>query len=302
MSPGPNPESASTSVLESQARAAADQFRRDHGFGLAPLGDLVALIELTLGVDVAILAAPPDSHGMTLRDPERDVVMVAAARTRNPMRQRSTLAHELAHIVFNDYAEPRASGWGRRDPEEVRADNFARNLIVPLGDLGEVAADVSQHGPSELSTLSALVQHFLASPAIVAIQLANAGMISEELKTEWVATMTAPKLAGKFGWADQYRLMQHESHARRAPQRLLARAVDGYTRGIVSVAYIARLRGMGVAEVEAEFAEQGIEPISDDSGENLEALLPPEQPLTDVSDLDALGLDEVDPDEELPPE
>lgn len=291
------PKPRTGSQLEDQARAAADDFRRKHGLGLAPLGDLVALIELTLGVDVAILSAPPDSHGMTLRDPERDLVMVAAACTRNPMRQRSTLAHEVAHIVFDDYAKPRVTGWGRRDPEEKRADNFARNLLVPLESVAGVAADLSPRDPSALSTLSALVQHFQASPAMVAIQLAYAGLISEDLKTDWVKNVTAPKLAGRFGWSDQYVILQNESDARRAPQRLLARAVAGYTRGVISVAYIARLRDMKIEDVEAEFAEQGIVPVPDEPRHAPDDLLPPEQDLTDVSELDALDFDEEFPSE-----
>jgi len=287
---------------EQEAREAAAAFREKHGLGYAPLGDLVALIDLTRQVDVAMLDSGPDEHGMTIRDPERGVVMVAAARTRNPMRQRSTLAHELGHIVFDDYATPRAEGWGQRDPEEVRADAFARYLLVPLE---AISLYVARKKAQEVSTLSALVQQFQASPQIVTIQLAEAGLISPTIKREWLATHSAPALAAKYGWSDQYRALQQESDSRRAPQRLLTRAVAGYINGTISLAYIARLRGIAVEEVAAEFSEQAITPAGQDTeplGADELALLTPPENITaapvDFSDLDALEADEADePDE-----
>ena len=73
----------------------------------------------------------------------------------------------------------------------------------------------------------------------------------------------------------------------RGAQRLTARAVRGYQQGIVSIAYIARLRGMSVAEVEAEFADQGIEPPSEDSTAVSAGILgahmaPPDENLSDI--------------------
>lgn len=294
-----------TSNLERAARDAATRFRDQHGLGVAPLGDLVALIELTQNIDVAILDTGPDKHGMTARDPVRGSVIVAAARTPHPMRQRSTLAHELAHIIFDDYAIPPAQGgWGRRDPKEIRADNFARHLLVPTEALAHRAANYAPEQTSSLSALSALVQHFQASPAIVAIQLGELGLISSDLKAEWSARSgpSASSLASKHGWSDQYRALQEESNTRRAPQRLLARAIDGYQRGVVSIAYIARLRGRSVSEIEEEFAQQGIAPQPPDEAAALEtvALLPPEDdlPAIDLSELDSLGLDDQLPDDD----
>src|SRR5680860_1395600 len=211
---------------ESQGRARAEAFRTKHSLGVLPLGDLVALIELTQGIDVAILDAEPDEHGMTMRDPVRGAVIVAAARTRNPMRQRSSLAHELGHLLFGDCAPPKASGW---------------DAVT-------------------LSHLSVLVQRFLASPSVVAIQLQQAGYIDDPRKKEWM-TQTTPRLASRFGWSDQYHGLQEESNQRRAPQRLLSRAIEGYLANAVSLQSIARLRGVSAEVIEQEFAEAGIAPV-----------------------------------------
>jgi Zn-dependent peptidase ImmA (M78 family) len=277
---------------EDQGRSRAEAFREEHRLGHVPLPDLVSLIELTQDIDVAVLAAEPDEHGMTMRDPVRDVVMVAVARTSNPMRQRSTLAHELGHVLFGDFVSSTAGDWERRRPEEIRADAFARHLLVPLAGLGAVLADreveVKRHRGRErvsLPELSALVQRFKASPSLVAIQLNKAGRISPARKNEWMALSTR-SLASRFGWSDLYAGWQQESESRRAPQRLLSRAIEGYVANVVSLQAVARLRGLSVEQIAAEFEDAGIIP------EAIEPIAPPvvvdDRPDTDFSDLDAL--------------
>src|ERR1019366_1401075 len=241
---------------ESQGRASAVSFRADHDLGTQPLPDLVALIEATQDVDVAVLDSGVDEHGMTVYDPDRGVVMVAVARTANPMRQRSSLAHELGHIVCADYRRSSAHrNWSERSQPEIRADAFARHLLVPL----EVVGNLVDDRPLKESDLSALVQRFEASPAIIAIQLHAAGIIDARTKAAWSA-MSAPSLAARHGWTDQYRVLQGASNSRRAPQRLLARATDGYVEGVLSLQAIARLRGVSEQIVEHDFAEAGILP------------------------------------------
>ena len=61
---------------EAEGKAAAARFRRDHRLGLQPLGDLVAVIEQATRIDVAVLDAGPDEHGLTMRDPKRGTVFI----------------------------------------------------------------------------------------------------------------------------------------------------------------------------------------------------------------------------------
>ncbi|NEA36260.1 ImmA/IrrE family metallo-endopeptidase [Streptomyces sp. SID13031] len=299
---------------EDQGRTRAEEFRAEHRLGHVPLPDLVSLIELTQDIDVAVLDADPDEHGLTMRDPVRDVVVVAVARTRSPMRQRSTLAHELGHVLFGDFGLSKAGEWDKRSPQEIRADAFARHLLVPLEGLGPVLADrspgesgaagadavvrsptgelmqieVKRHRGRErvsLSELSALVQRFKASPSLVAIQLNKVGLISPARKSEWMALSTR-NLASRFGWSDLYEGWQQESASRRAPQRLLSRAIQGYVANVVSLQAVARLRGLPVEQIAAEFEDAGIIPDA------VEPVPPPaaadNRPDTDFSDLDAL--------------
>src|SRR6185436_12634005 len=133
---------------KSDGRAAAVEFRRYYHLGVQPLGDLVALIEQSAGIDVAVLDAGPDEHGLSLRDPERAVVIIGVARTRRPMRQRSTLAHELGHVIFNDWTS------GGDPSAEARADAFAQHLLLPLDGLREFLGEPATVTQATLSSVT----------------------------------------------------------------------------------------------------------------------------------------------------
>lgn len=115
---------------EAEGSELAARSRREHRLGEQPLGDLVAVIEQATGIDVAVLEAGPDEHGMAVGGPARGTVFIGVARTRNPMRQRSTLAHELGHVLSGDWAGGDAGSWSDRSPAEIRADSFARHLLI----------------------------------------------------------------------------------------------------------------------------------------------------------------------------
>lgn len=241
---------------EAEGRSAAERFRGEQHLGVQPLGDLVALIEQATGIDVAVLEADQDQHGLMMRDPQRDAVFIGVACTSRPMRQRSTLAHELGHVLFTDVTDNSAGAWSHRSHEEIRADAFARHLLIPIEGLREF---LGERGPLTQSVLSEVVQRFLVSPSIAAIALCQAGYIDAATKREWL-TLTTPQLATRFGWSDQYRALQDESARRRAPQRLLARAISAYAEGVLSVQAIATLRGITRQEAEAELREAGVVP------------------------------------------
>jgi Zn-dependent peptidase ImmA (M78 family) len=241
--------------VEVEGRVAAERFRREHRLGVQPLGDLVTIIEHTTGIDVAVLDAGPDEHGLTMRDPDRDAVFIGVARTRHPMRQRSTLAHELGHVLFGDWVAPGdVRTWSDQTPQELRCRAFARHLLVPLEGLRQF---LEGHQETTLATLSTVVQRFLVSPAIAVIALEQAGYLDPATRQDWDGIYT-PQLAARFGWDDQYRALQADSDQRRAPQRLLARAIAGYVEGVLPAQAIATLRGVGLQEVERHLAEAGI--------------------------------------------
>lgn len=264
--------------LEKCGEEQAAAFRRRYRLGVQPLGDLVALIEQATGYDVAVLDAPSEAHGLTMRDPVRDVVFIGVARTRNPMRHRSTLAHELAHVIFDDWGVP--EDVGARSAQEILADTFARHLLVPRQGLKEFLGERSELSEADLS---AVVQHFLVSPAVAAIALHDGGYISRTTKEMWMSLST-PQLATRFGWTDQYVALQNESDKTRAPQQLLARAISGYSEGVVTAQTIATLRGVKVESVLDELDEAGIVPKRESAPWLAAGEIP--QATVDFSDLD----------------
>lgn len=245
---------------EEEGRAAAAKFRMDFGLGVQPLTDLVALIETSLDVDVAVLEVEANGgeHGLTMFDPNNNATFIGVAKTNHPMRQRSTLAHELSHAIFQDWVDFQQPVPVVREFREKRADAFARHLLVPEDSLRWFLQDRASNGMS-LRHLSDVVQRFLVSPAMAAITLCSAGLINTQTKTEWM-TLRTPGLATQFGWLDQYRTLQAGSSLTRAPQRLLARAIRGYEQGVVTVETVASIRGVPASEVKAELGDAGIVP------------------------------------------
>ena len=257
------------SRAEQQAKTAAEDFRRNHRLGRQPLGDLVALIERVTGYDVAIVSAASDEHGLTMRDPAREAVFIGVAATDHPMRQRSSLAHELGHVVFGDWSPPETLG--PRTLEEVRADSFARHLLLPLEGVSGLLEERRQ--PTE-ADLSDIVQHFLVSPAIAAIAIRDAGYIDQATAERWMKRSTR-QLATRYGWGDQYASLQATSATLRAPQGLLARAIEGYAEGVVTAQTIATLQGVDVDRVIAELEEAGVNPSSPEPIDLSAECLPP---------------------------
>jgi hypothetical protein len=157
-------------------------------------------------------------------------------------------------VLFGDWADNDSGNWGDRSPAEIRADAFARHLLVPADGLRDF---IGARPPAALSTLSAVVQRYLVSPPIASIALCQAGYVDEATKRDWM-TLSAPHLAARFGWSDQYQALQADSDQRRAPQRLLARAIAGYAEGVLPAQAIATLRGMSLEAVTEELEQAGV--------------------------------------------
>lgn len=222
---------------EDRARKLADAFRAEHGLGLGPIKDVFELVHVFAGVDVMSMEASEAEHGLSMMDPASGRVVVAVATTVHPMRQRSSVAHELGHVLAGDLEHPERLAPGERTPEEIRADAFARHLLLPVQAvrtrLGHLTGGVSD------AMLSVLVQEYEVSPHLVAIQMKEAGFINPATCREWSELSTAT-LAARYGWLSQYRTLVGASAAPRAPQALMTRAVEGYRQGVLGITELAQ--------------------------------------------------------------
>ncbi len=206
------------------------------------------LVHVARGADVISMGVPEDEHGLSMGDPATGRVVIVVATTPHPMRQRSSIAHELGHILAGDLDRDEPLVPGERSPAEICADAFARHLLLPL-------AAVQRRFPAKselsLSDLSDLVQEFEVSPALAAIQLRTLKLIDDATCAEW-SRRSASNLATTFGWASQYRSLAADSNGARAPQALMTRAVAGYQRGVLGIAELASWYGQDPSELETE--------------------------------------------------
>ncbi len=271
-------------AYEDAARSAAQAFREENGLGIAPISDLVALIEQTQDVDVTVLDVDDSNeHGLTMVDPVRGATIVAVASSNNPMRWRSTLAHELGHLIFEDHGAGKPGELSAGSVAERRSQSFARHLLIPTAAVRRFVQRIDR--PLDLEAFSDLVQRFQVSPAIAAIQLDDLGFLEAAQHAEWSGMFT-PALAARFGWADQYKALQADSRQRRAPQRLLARVIQGYVAGLVSLETAASVRGVAPRDLAEEFEAAGIRPAVHTGEPDEEDLLAGANPDADVSWLD----------------
>lgn len=241
---------------ESIGRKAAEQFRAEHSLGTAPISNLVVLIEHTVRIGVAYVRSSVPGHGMTMR--LGDLYLIAVGCTEHPMRLRSTLAHELGHHQLDSVNRLADDvNWACRSPEEIQADAFARHLLVPIDGV----ADMADGRTITLATLSDIVQTYLASPAIVAIQMRDAGLIDADTCKQW-SHIASSSIATRFGWFTDYQSLVEHSSKPRGPQRLMMRVLEGYRQGSVTASTIAKLSGsIKAADMEVLHDKDGITPV-----------------------------------------
>ncbi len=233
---------------ESTARARAEAFRDAHELGTSPIGDVFELVYRSTGIDVSVIDASTAEHGLTMKDPRSDRICIAVARTENPMRQRSSVVHELGHVLAGDLDSDDSLSPGSRNNAEIQADTFARHLLLPIAALaGRTVGTPTYDDP----LLSEVIQEFGVSPQVAAIQMREAGLIDASTCDAWMRLSTR-HIAAINGWLDRYDQLAEDSNRARAPQGLLSRAVRAYRHGQLGLAELAAWYGRPEAELEAE--------------------------------------------------
>lgn len=134
-----------------------------------------------LGVELRQVDVADDISGILIRDGERRIVIVNAKHS--DVRQRFTVAHEIAHLVLHRGEEVHVDSAflvNLRDPrsgtaeniEEVEANAFAANLLMPADwvrrALGETWLDVNDD-----SEVARLAETFQVSLQAMLIRLTN---------------------------------------------------------------------------------------------------------------------------------
>lgn len=141
----------------------------------APVPDILEAVEERAAIPVTIAALPAGFAGVMRR--ERDRAFIFVNGTDAPVRQRFTLAHELAHYrlghatVYDTTADMLGS-----DPQEVQANAFAGEFLAPRPAIDawmERAGDPK----TDLEVVVRIARHFGVSADVARIRLEQAGRL-----------------------------------------------------------------------------------------------------------------------------
>jgi Zn-dependent peptidase ImmA (M78 family) len=123
--------------------ALADQLRETLGLGVRPIESMRDLLERELQIPVIQADLGNWIAGATIEtEGRRAIVVNLTGRNQNAFMRRSTLAHELCHILFDpqqqlhdlrvdEYADLEKRADQLTDPVEQRANAFAVQLLAP---------------------------------------------------------------------------------------------------------------------------------------------------------------------------
>lgn len=239
-------------------RAAADlaaRLRAELGIGDGPVRDLVGVCERDCGVDVAFDALGPEVSGLLVH--HADEVALALVNAEEPAgRQRFTLAHELAHHLFDDPTEVVVEGAGTDPVMERRCDTFATEFLMPAAGVRRLVGD----GPVSESTLVDALVTFGVSREAMLHRLRELRLISDADRVRLLSGTaralfaSAGRTADLSGWAEGVGI-------RRAPSRVEHRLFEAYRSGRVGINPVAQLLGRDAEELRHELADAGVVPV-----------------------------------------
>jgi Zn-dependent peptidase ImmA (M78 family)/DNA-binding XRE family transcriptional regulator len=239
-----------------QGRELAIELRRLLQLHDAPIPELPDLIESKTGVDVALEPMPDDVSGLCISVNGTFLAMVNSAFPLG--RQRFTMAHELCHALCGDADEVRVES-DVDEPvtvEEVRANSFACNFLLPLASLHGVR-------PGDLSDrdILRLMYGYGISLSALLNQLRDVGAMDSRRSDALLGDGV-----GHLSYVNGFRSEWTAAHRvcvgiRRPPSRLEIRCLAAYRDGVIGIGPVADLLGSDDAEVlRRQLAEEGIAP------------------------------------------
>lgn len=222
-------------VTKEGGRELAMRAREALGLGHGPIGDLTAIIEEHLGAHVLVEPLPPGVHGFCAVCPSAGELPAAAVIIVNGDdvlgRQRFTLAHELCHLLAGDPVDVEVlSNQTEKSPAEHRADAFAVAFLAPEEGVRR-AVGSQQFDEALVRRMSRL---FGMSHQAMTRRLEEVGLVRFLSKDHALDIALRASLLAENG---------EETVRRRAPVRLLERALRAYDEGRIGIGLIADILG-----------------------------------------------------------
>ncbi len=176
-----------------QGQKVAAEERQRLGLGMAPVGDLVELLE-SQGVRTGLVGLPDNISGLTLADAKIGVFVVINA-DHPPLRRRFSLAHEYAHVLIDrDRSGAISRAENRSDLLEVRANAFAAEFMMPadgvvqfVNGLGKGSASRAQMTVFDETDVVQVEQR--AAPGSQDIQLYDVALLAHHFGTSRISVL-----------------------------------------------------------------------------------------------------------------
>lgn len=208
---------------KAQGTELAELLREELALDAGPLEDLSEVVEGRLGIDLAVLSLGSGLSAVAAFDDVRQVALAGVSVAEPYARQRFSLAHEVAHVLFGD----EHSDVVQRSPVEQRADKFAQALLVPPAG---IRAWLERRGLSQDERLDyplacQLAEDFGISPTTAWIALSD-------LHLAPAASASSARMAAiETGHLTEHPQREKAARVERIPRRIEARVLAALRSG-----------------------------------------------------------------------
>jgi Zn-dependent peptidase ImmA (M78 family) len=243
----------------------AREAREDLGYAReGPLPDLVGTIEDRGGAHVVVLELPEGVAGAYVARADCPLVFVNGHQAL--ARQRFTVAHEFGHHRMGHASvvdEQQAISGKLRDPQEVRANAFAAEFLMPRDAITAWGRECV-HGAVTLEQVVLLACEYGVSAQAARYALQNAGVLSDTQRCEQLDEEIALELHVALGQqlGLQYphdELADAAGRLPRIPSALHSSALGDLLAGAIDADQLAVRLGREPHEITAMLAELGID-------------------------------------------
>lgn len=235
-----------TGDIRELAEDAAMELRQRLGLGLAPIADMVSLLELELGVRVFVRPLAGNLSGLFVFDEELGACVLL--NQHHPKTRRAlTASHEIGHLL-TARKEPDILDLGHaaQSREERFAKFFAPSLLMPAPmvrrRVQEFQRDTGRFSPRHLILLA---HYFHVSDEAMCRRLEDLKLLRggtwESLKERGYSGKLAFEVLGDRTTSEEIVM----------PPRLWLLASEAYQRSLLSEEQLARMLRMDVLEVRA---------------------------------------------------
>ena len=232
-------------AVQTQGEDLANMVRDRFDLGPTPIADIPEFIEANFGVDVALYpfgnrydVDKPD--GLCVHNGDTHIILANTAFPSGHVR--FTLAHELAHHLFDDPREvinETATEMFADAPVEWRANAFAAALLMPADGVLAVHRRVEKTTQVSPAALRYLMDHFDVSLAAMVYRLNVLGLLSFD-EGQHIRSRGIAALPIIFSGAGQDRNEQLPAPPR-PPTRLTSAALDAFAQQRIGLAPLATL-------------------------------------------------------------